>query len=1223
MHISISKVNFKSIGINIAKVDFGRYEKHVEIPLAITGTLSQSFNSIYFDRNITQPGHSTFTGGYEVPVIVNGNDWFVYTNDSPHTLVGCFANNNNITSVNICNLDCSNVNSIENMFEYCTYMTTCDVSRLNTSNVTLMGNVFKNCKRLTSLDLSSWDVSKVTRIWGMFREMNAIESIDLSSWNTSSLTLIPHLFYNVQSIKSIDMSGWNTRLIQNMEYAFYNCNNLKTLNLSGWDLTSLTSHTATFYNCSSLTDVYITVESTLMKLTNNLKSESFNNIPSTATIHYNDVDYKWNGSAWTVVDYTDYMTLSALGDGEITITIPAAINSSYATSLSYSKDKSTWNETLIDDTAQTISIPVTNGENVYLKGIAKQLGNSSTGVNINSTTNINASGNTMSLLYGDDYKDKVAFPSGSTYTFAYLFNGNTHLISAENLILPATTLAEGCYRYMFDGCTSLTAAPVLPATTLATNCYFSMFSGCTSLTTAPTLPATTLAEGCYFSMFLGCTSLTAAPVLPATTLATNCYTSMFYGCKSLTAAPELPATTLADSCYYNMFRDCISLTTAPELPATTLANDCYYGMLAGCNSLTTAPVLPATTLTRYCYTSMFQDCKSLTTAPELHATTLADSCYGDMFLRCRKLNNITMLATDISAPDCLKGWVSGVASTGTFTKAASMTTLPTGSSGIPEGWTVVDYTEYMTLSALGDGEITIKIPAEINSTYVTSISYSKDKSTWNETLIDDTEQTISIPVTSGENVYLKGIAKQLGKYNSFININASAGINASGNIMSLLYGDDYKDKVAFQAGSEYTFNNLFSGNTHLINAKDLVLPATTAASTCYYYMFNGCTSLTTAPALPATTLTYSCYSDMFYGCSSLNNITMLATDISASGCLLTWVYGVAPTGTFTKAAEMTTLPAGQSGIPEGWTVVDYGSQPTFYGIRGTANVTSTTLSNAISFNDTMHDVYVDENGKWEIEYNDQIYTSSNVQSLCQSNNITSIDFRNTIWATRSHTNKDTFNNLFFSGSVSNLKDVYFDFTGQDTNNMCLESGIFSALNNCRIHGFGTLNWSGEIDVSNTTSKHTFSLREFNRNGIIGTLDLRGIDTTSITDQDVSSINRTALSFDWTYGYWYLFPNGVHCDTIIIGSLEIQTNYFTAWNGPSSYCKTLYCTSPTPPSLSRTGANGLTCYNWLKNLSNLQNIYVPVGCLDAYKNDPDWSVKSSIMSEKEAPDPLSI
>lgn len=87
-------------------------------------------------------------------------------------------------------------------------------------------------------------------------------------------------------------------------------------------------------------------------------------------------------------------------------------------------------------------------------------------------------------------------------------------------------------------------------------------------------------------------------------------------------------------------------------------------------------------------------------------------------------------------------------------------------------------------------------------------------------------------------------------------------------------------------------------------------------------MFKDCTSLTTAPELPATTLTENCYDSMFYGCTNLNSITMLATNIYASGCLRDWVQNVAANGTFTKAAEMTTLETGYSGIPSGWTVVD-------------------------------------------------------------------------------------------------------------------------------------------------------------------------------------------------------------------------------------------------------------------------------------------------------------
>ena len=83
-----------------------------------------------------------------------------------------------------------------------------------------------------------------------------------------------------------------------------------------------------------------------------------------------------------------------------------------------------------------------------------------------------------------------------------------------------------------------------------------MFYGCSSLTTAPALPATTLAENCYKEMFYTCENLTTASQLPATTLAKNCYAYMFYGCFRLRKIPALPAHILPDSCYYGMFKEC-------------------------------------------------------------------------------------------------------------------------------------------------------------------------------------------------------------------------------------------------------------------------------------------------------------------------------------------------------------------------------------------------------------------------------------------------------------------------------------------------------------------------------------------------------------------------------------------------------------------------------------------------------------------------------------------
>ena len=217
------------------------------------------------------------------------------------------------------------------------------------------------------------------------------------------------------------------------------------------------------------------------------------------------------------------------------------------------------------------------------------------------------------------------------------------------------------------------------------NCYFLNVDENNKLL----LPATTLTNNCYNYMFSGCISLTTAPELPATTLASYCYNSMFNGCTSLTTAPELPATTLANYCYNSMFQNCASLTTAPELPATTLAGRCYYYMFNGCTSLTTAPELPATTLATYCYNYMFKGCTSLTTAPELPALELVTQCYSYMFQGCINLNYIKAMFTTTPSTTYMSSWVSGVASSGTFVKNAAATwTSSCGASTYPCNWTV-------------------------------------------------------------------------------------------------------------------------------------------------------------------------------------------------------------------------------------------------------------------------------------------------------------------------------------------------------------------------------------------------------------------------------------------------------------------------------------------------------------------------------------------------------
>ncbi len=333
------------------------------------------------------------------------------------------------------------------------------------------------------------------------------------------------------------------------------------------------------------------------------------------------------------------LTLEAIAAGTITLTNPWS-------TLKYKKNGGDF----VSVTASANTIAVAAGDKVafYADGSENTYDSNTTTVTalrISCNSDCYVYGNVMSLLSSSDFKNATSI--STEYAFAelfYYFDDSAHIYTNTHiknhaqkaLVLPATTLAASCYSGMFSGCTGLTSAPVLPATALAASCYSSMFSGCTGLTSAPALPATALAASCYSSMFFGCTSLTSAPALPATTLAASCYSGMFFGCTSLTSAPALPATALAGSCYSGMFQ--------------------------GCTSLTSAPVLPATELT--------------------------DSCYLNMFYGCTSLSSVTCLATNISAEWCTTNWLEGVASSGIFTKASSMTSWTRDADGIPSDWDI-------------------------------------------------------------------------------------------------------------------------------------------------------------------------------------------------------------------------------------------------------------------------------------------------------------------------------------------------------------------------------------------------------------------------------------------------------------------------------------------------------------------------------------------------------
>lgn len=235
-------------------------------------------------------------------------------------------------------------------------------------------------------------------------------------------------------------------------------------------------------------------------------------------------------------DYSlDYLTFRITSAGTICW---KSVGSGYAKTIEYSLNGGEW--TSITAASSPTAINVVADDVIRFKGTNttyagnktnySSFGKDTSGAtDIGSTAHFVAEGNVMSLIYGDNFIGNTAMTG--TYNFCSLFK-RTHIESAENLVLPSTTLTSYCYRAMFSWCTELAVAPKLPATTLAQGCYWYMFEKC-PMTTAPDLPATTLVKECYGNMFTGCNNLNyikclATSGLDAASALTGWVTSVAY-----------------------------------------------------------------------------------------------------------------------------------------------------------------------------------------------------------------------------------------------------------------------------------------------------------------------------------------------------------------------------------------------------------------------------------------------------------------------------------------------------------------------------------------------------------------------------------------------------------------------------------------------------------------------------------------------------------------------
>lgn len=262
-----------------------------------------------------------------------------------------------------------------------------------------------------------------------------------------------------------------------------------------------------------------------------------------------------------------------------------------------------------------------------------------------------------------------------------------------------------------------------------------------------------------------------------------------------------------------------------------------------------------------------------------------------------------------------------------------MTMLSTtgGSGGDIEDDDIIVNTEYMYIEALDNG-VTVSLSE-------TDCEYSTNLTTWTSLSAGSTTPSVS----SGEKIYFRATPEPSWYGIGTFTINGRH--NAGGNILSLLYGDNFLEHDSLE-GFDYAFSFLFGYDSQLIEVQEGFLPATTLSLYCYSAMFLGCTNLVSAPQLNASILSEGCYDSMFYNCSSLLTAPTLPAERLMMGCygymfsncsslsyikaMFTtepsssytdyWVSGVSSSGIFVKNANATWNVTGENGIPSGWTV---------------------------------------------------------------------------------------------------------------------------------------------------------------------------------------------------------------------------------------------------------------------------------------------------------------
>ncbi len=117
--------------------------------------------------------------------------------------------------------------------------------------------LFSNLKSATTMELANLDTSNVTNMEGMFSGCSSLEVVYAGTWDTGSVTDMSNLFRNCFSLRTLTVSRWDTANVEDMSYAFAGCSKSQTLVLTYWSTEAVKDIDCIFAGTSLLETLYI------------------------------------------------------------------------------------------------------------------------------------------------------------------------------------------------------------------------------------------------------------------------------------------------------------------------------------------------------------------------------------------------------------------------------------------------------------------------------------------------------------------------------------------------------------------------------------------------------------------------------------------------------------------------------------------------------------------------------------------------------------------------------------------------------------------------------------------------------------------------------------------------------------------------------------------------------------------------------------------------------